>query len=331
MHGRWISVAVTATLVAVAAPGVGCQAGERDRTMAQQDSPAPPLQPLPKPVAIRTPPELADLRFAPDGGALFAIRDGVLYRVSTSGRLRALRRLAGPSGAVSPDARRVAEFRERHGTQLVLRRREGGRPLFRTRLPRSRFDRPLGIWSPDGARLLVDTEGRRRLRVFDARRGRLLRALVGGSLILTRQPWSPDGRRIAVVRNGGLVLIDVRTGRPRLLKREEPWPIAWSPDGRTLAGAIDGQLMLIDARSGDANALPLRAGITEIAWSPDSRRLAVFGNRLNSETHALWVVDVADDGPPLVRVLRDRVEPPFEQTLPTWSPSGTQLAFQVER
>jgi serine/threonine protein kinase/WD40 repeat protein len=57
-----------------------------------------------------------------------------------------------------------------------------------------------------------------------------------GELAASEAVWSPDGRRIAYVRDSNLYVADLHEGRPENILEVTPdaqWPV-WSPDGRVL-------------------------------------------------------------------------------------------------
>jgi hypothetical protein len=82
-------------------------------------------------------------------------------------------------------------------------------------------------WSADGARMLA--VGSRGLAVYDARGARVAAIPVAA----TDASLSPDGRRVAVVRGGDVVVAG--TGVPRrVLSGAGLGSLAWSPDGRWL-------------------------------------------------------------------------------------------------
>jgi dipeptidyl aminopeptidase/acylaminoacyl peptidase/CubicO group peptidase (beta-lactamase class C family) len=121
---------------------------------------------------------------------------------------------------------------------------------------------------------------------------------------------------------------------------------AWSPDGRRLAFLRDGQLAVLDAAGGEpeqVTELPLGAGAPR--WSPDSRRLAftapvdptggargpMVSDGLDYQADGagmfgpvrdqLHVLDLA------TRELRQLTDEPESAGIPAWSPDGTTLAF----
>jgi serine/threonine protein kinase/Tol biopolymer transport system component len=118
---------------------------------------------------------------------------------------------------------------------------------------------------------------------------------------------SPDGRKIAFLRTGGLVVANVDGTGERLLassdgnnwfQSEGP---AWSPDGKTIAIAgvatVDGvdqfRLLGIDAESGAKRDLsPKRwVGAGRVVWMPDGAALALMATERTDEVGSqVWRV-----------------------------------------
>lgn len=106
--------------------------------------------------------------------------------------------------------------------------------------------------------------------------------LVGGDY---QEPtWSPDGERIAFIReppkaisagecfNGELVVMDADGGGERLLARNSAAP-EWSPDGKRLAFESDcGTISTVSVEGGRPAALARGGGW--VRWSPDGSRIA---------------------------------------------------------
>jgi dipeptidyl aminopeptidase/acylaminoacyl peptidase len=144
----------------------------------------------------------------------------------------------------------------------------------------------------DGAGIIVGE--RTHLFAVDAEDGRLT-ALTSGDFDVASGAWSPDGRRLAIVRHRGgrmrhrsdLWLADADGADARLLVEElaSISAMAWSPDGRWIAlaaGRVEGESMvgiwLADARTGAVRRLggedlELNPSGT-IVWHHDGTRLA---------------------------------------------------------
>ena len=127
--------------------------------------------------------------------------------------------------------------------------------------------------------------------------------------------WSPDGREIAVVKDGGEVEIlssegvQLRTidfGIPRDNAVDQA--PAWSPDGRMLALQDRGEGVLYVVRAdGKEEARPVVTGLADLTsevnpvWSPDGKRLAF--TRETPDTKESWTS--RPDGSDLRLVARD--------------------------
>ena len=159
--------------------------------------------------------------------------------------------------AWSPDGRSLATligddlFLLRGGRQILLRRNAG---LQLAWSPAGRwiatwYDRPYE--RPDREITLTDVSGRSGPRV-------------GVGLLAA---WPPDGRRLAYEAPEGLRVLDLRTGRSKLLTREtaygkrdydeRPLGLAWSPDGRSIAYVAGGFDPDDGVQSGDLRVVTL--------------------------------------------------------------------------
>jgi Tol biopolymer transport system component len=142
--------------------------------------------------------------------------------------------------------------------------------------------------------------------------------------------WSPDGREIAVVKDGGEVEIlssegvQLRTidfGIPRDNAVDQA--PAWSPDGRMLALQDRGEGVLYVVRAdGKGEARPVVTGLADLnyevnpVWSPDGKRL---GFTRESDTDEAWTS--RPDGSDLTLVAQD-------VDVLTWSDDGEALIGQ---
>jgi Tol biopolymer transport system component len=208
-----------------------------------------------------------------------------LYGMRPDGTgLRRLFERALRSPAFSPDGRRVASVVEntRSWTLVVTDLATGAaRGLATVR-------RAVGApsWAPNGRRLAFDTsDGVFTISLTGGKPRR-----VKGTTRADREPdWSPDGRAIAFTRRPhrrpDLHVVDLRTGRTRLLRRNAESP-AWSPDGRRVAytnGYVPTYNVDVWAVRRDGTQ-PRRLTRhldfdVDPEWSPEGRRIAFISTR----------------------------------------------------
>lgn len=109
------------------------------------------------------------------------------------------------------------------------------------------------------------------------------RALTDGAVMDGFGAWSPDGREIAFMRDGGIWLMGAGGEGARQLTGEEgAWDAvpAWRPDGkevafaRTSADGDTGLVMAVDPASGKVRRLAEQKGsVGHVAWDPKGRSL----------------------------------------------------------
>jgi Tol biopolymer transport system component len=238
----------------------------------------------------------------------------------------------------------------------------------RVRLTAGRTDPDVGTgdadpaWSPDGATLAFVRTIRLGFEEFHSQvyllgpgqgRPRPLTAGVDG-VSVSGPAWSPDGERIAHVRDTdsetAIVVAEVDGGGEQVLRREpydiegdrnHLWQPAWSPDAARIAYTLSRldrrshfrtSLHTMNTAGGDVRLLAREA--SDAAWSPDGRRIAFVSVRdRNGETcydqcnyHGeLYVMDA--DGTDPVRLTRNR----GDDRSPSWSPDGRRIAFASDR
>ena len=219
--------------------------------------------------------------------AFVSARDGqesALYTVRPDGsRLRRLTRppaLPASDVAFSPDGRLMAFSRPRNVTQeLWLAKPDGSAPRLLVRTGDTESFAP--AFSPDG-RMIVFTDYDGKTKSYDlwliGTDGRGRRPLIAAPGDQAFAAWSPDGRRIAYGGDRGVHVLDLRTGKRRLIG-PGAGP-SWSPDGRRIvsAGRFGVYIMSStgDRRRTIAKQLPgLR--LESPAWSRDGRRIALAG------------------------------------------------------
>jgi Tol biopolymer transport system component len=229
----------------------------------------------------------------------------------------------------------------------------------RVRLTAGRTDPDVGTgdadpaWSPDGATLAFVRTIRLGFEEFHSQvyllgpgqgASRPLTAGVDG-VSVSGPAWSPDGERIAHVRDTdsetAIVVAEVDGGGEQVLRREpydiegdrnHLWQPAWSPDAARIAYTLSRldrrshfrtSLHTMNTAGGDVRLLAREA--SDAAWSPDGRRIAFVSVRdRNGATcydqcnyHGeLYVMDA--DGTDPVRLTRNR----GDDRSPSWSPDG---------
>ena len=98
----------------------------------------------------------------------------------------------------------------------------------------------------------------------------------------TAPVWSPDGKTLAYISQGGIWLIPASGGKTQELVKEA-WDPAWSPDGKELGFIGKSHISVITLETGAVrNLVDLMAhGFDaekswDLSWSPDGKNLAFF-------------------------------------------------------
>ena len=147
--------------------------------------------------------------------------------------------------------------------------------------------------------------------------GRRERSPIGGGFYEGEAAFSPDGRRVAFLRNVNLYIADLGSGKERVVapKQTTPthfwyaWNPSWSPDGTRLVVQWQGYnresdtfdvsgIMTMDLRGGTRKMLVEPAGGEKYinpVWSPDGRDVVFQRTALEDRVSSLFLVP-ADGG-----------------------------------
>src|SRR5262249_23279604 len=143
-------------------------------------------------------------------------------------------------------------------------------------------------WPPDSRRIaFVSAPPNRMNPTFGPTESRLIVAPTTGrgrrvvfrtSGAMSRPTWAPDGRRMAVVAGGYLLIIDTATRTGRVVGPAPGSLPAWSPDGREIAFGGTDRIVLMrpDGTGGRAVGPTGTRPLTRYpAWSRDRPQLAL--------------------------------------------------------
>jgi TolB protein len=162
-------------------------------------------------------------------------------------------------------------------------------------------------WSPKGSRILFSwstlDEGWGLAWVRPDGSGLETLELYAG-----RGRFSPDGRRIAYVRDGNVKLMNLAGRRTRLLTSDASSDGSapdWSPDGRRITYTGTGGLYLLEVKTGQVRNLaagwtaPVSSPSTAV-FSPDGTQIAFAGSDLSAypEGEAVPRIYTVDGGEP---------------------------------
>jgi eukaryotic-like serine/threonine-protein kinase len=222
-----------------------------------------------------------------------------LVAVDRSGRIDALAApfLSSAAPSLAPDGRRLA----------VITRDIRDRALWVVDVSRWTFARlPVGgepdwpRWTPDGQRVAFTrlADGIEELVWQRADGTEPAELLVRGAY----QPssWSPDGRHLATVLEGDIVIVTLSSATPKLepfspTPYREMWP-EFSPDGRWLAYGSnmtgrDEIYVQPWPGPGPREQVSLEGGVSP-AWSPNGGELFFSSWVAGADRSRLWAVDV---------------------------------------
>ena len=193
------------------------------------------------------------------------------------------------------------------------------------------------IVEPDRIAFLSDRDGEvLDLYLMNADDTNIKRLTTGADVFL--YSWSPDGRRliydsIPTTESLGIFAInDDGDWNITVLEGDDAAP-AWSPDGEKIAFSSlrdgDTNIYVMDIDGGNQTRLTDDpANDKRPAWSPDGEEIAFVSSRqtgFESGLDRIWIMD--SDGMNQ-HALTINPGQSVEDTTPSWSPGGTQIAFQ---
>jgi len=150
----------------------------------------------------------------------------------------------------------------------------------------------------------------------------------------SEQPdWSPDGSRIAVTENGGIVIMNADGSNPTRLPDPRPGYVAhepdWSPDGTRIAflstesGGGTEEIWVMNADGSGAMPLTTAGQNQQPAWSPDGSRIAFQSERVGR----LQIYIMNTEGSAQTQLTSSA----GFNSVPSWSPDGSQIVFTSTR
>lgn len=146
-----------------------------------------------------------------------------------------------------------------------------------------------------------------------------------GKIVLNRETPSTGAVHVFTVRADGRRVRRLTHGRYRDLSPQ------WSPDGSRIAfirdhlrGSGDDELWVMRPNGSDKRKVHEARAIGSLEWSPDASRLVV--GIWEGGDRELYVVDVCDGG-----VTQLTHTPDEDEWSPSWSPDGELIAYAAER
>jgi TolB protein len=170
---------------------------------------------------------------------------------------------------------------------------------------------------------------------------RVLRTVDG---LIDRPAWSPDGRRIAVSissKNGlstVLYVMNANSTGVKPLARGFFLSPAWAPSGTKIAVQGAHGIYVIPAAGGHPVKIVSGNAATP-AWSPDGTKIAFIRALAGGGSELVVASSNGANQHPLIKscppscsasaVVPGLGQPPAGLNAPSWSPDGTQIAFEL--
>lgn len=186
--------------------------------------------------------------------------------------------------------------------------------------------------SPDGRWLAYDSDRDGTRGVYIAHADGTEPQKVSGDGYAAVPHWSPDGRRLALLRAEStrprvwnVWILDVATRAMMRVSRHtvgQAWGASWFPDGNRIAYSVEDRLVIADLRDGTTRVVrsPVRGRLVRTpAVSPDGRSIVFQVYR-----DGVWLLSVATGI--TSRVLADRAAEEF-----AWAPDGGRVAYHTRR
>jgi serine/threonine-protein kinase len=157
--------------------------------------------------------------------------------------------------------------------------------------------------------------------------------------------WSPNGKRILFLAQGGVFSAPASGGRSRQEVPSRPGSIvtsaAWSPDGREIAYVRGDSLLARNGTTGSVRLITTGAELHSCSWAPTSERLAcVSGNHYYVTVGTIFGLGpmFGNLAPSRIVIVPARGGPPVSVTdsvhlhqSPVWSPDGKTVYYISNR
>jgi hypothetical protein len=186
--------------------------------------------------------------------------------------------------------------------------------------------------SPDGSQIAFDSDRDGERGIYIANRDGSNVHRVSGAGYAAVPTWSPDGRRLAIVRAEtdhpavwNLWLLTLDSGENMRLthyKYGETWGASWFRDAKRIAYTHEDRLFIMEIASGRTREFPSPIKgrpVRTPAVSPDGEHIIFQVYR-----HGAWLLDLADNT--MRCVLTDPTAEEF-----AWSPDGRRVAYHSRR